>query len=78
LYIADEIFFTGSASEITPIATVDRIRIGGGKPGPVTRRLQEIFFRTVRGEVDDRYGWLTPVPGRERAASPARAARAAG
>jgi branched-chain amino acid aminotransferase len=67
LYIADEIFFTGSASEITPIASVDRIPVADGQPGPITRRLQEAFFRTVRGEVEDRYGWLTQVPSRKRA-----------
>lgn len=63
LYVADELFFTGSASEITPISTVDHIPIRDGRPGPITRRLQEVFFHVVRAEVDDRYGWLTFVPG---------------
>jgi branched-chain amino acid aminotransferase len=61
LYIADEVFFTGSAAEITPIAEIDHIPIGSGKPGPVTKALQEAFFAIVKGEVDDRHGWLTYV-----------------
>jgi branched-chain amino acid aminotransferase len=62
LYIADEVFFTGTAAEITPIRSVDRIPVGSGSRGPVTERLQRDFFSLVRGEADDRYGWLTPVP----------------
>jgi len=61
LYIADEAFFTGTAAEITPIRSIDRIPIGRGKRGPITTRLQEEFFGIVSGEVPDRYGWLTPV-----------------
>jgi branched-chain amino acid aminotransferase len=61
LYIADELFFTGTASEITPIRSVDRIEIGEGRPGPITRRLQEAFMAVVTGQTDDRHGWLTPV-----------------
>ncbi len=61
LYVADELFFTGSASEITPIASVDRIPIGSGRPGAVTRKLQSHFFRIVRGEIEDRRGWLALV-----------------
>lgn len=61
LYLADEAFFTGTAAEITPIVEIDGRRIGEGKPGPVTRRLQEVFFRVVRGE-EERYAhWLTYV-----------------
>lgn len=61
LYLADEIFLTGTASEITPVRSVDRMQIGKGRPGPVTRRLQDAFFAIVRGAAPDRYGWLTPT-----------------
>ncbi len=59
LYIADEVFFTGSAAEITPIRSVDRIKVGSGSRGPITQRLQERFFGVLSGEVEDRHGWLT-------------------
>jgi branched-chain amino acid aminotransferase len=59
LYIADEVFFTGTAAEITPIRSVDRIVVGKGQPGPVTRRLQERFLAIVEGRTEDKYGWLT-------------------
>ena len=59
LYIADEVFFTGTAAEVTPIRSVDRIPIGSGRRGPVTQALQERFFQIVRGETDDSHGWLT-------------------
>jgi len=62
LYIADEVFFTGTAAEITPIRSVDRIVVGRGKRGPVTERLQKDFFALIAGDVEDRHGWLTPVP----------------
>lgn len=62
LYIADEVFFSGTAAEITPIRSVDRITIGHGRRGPVTERIQREFFGIVRGTVEDRFGWLTPVP----------------
>ena len=71
LYIADEIFFTGTAAEITPIRSVDRITIGAGRRGPVTERLQREFFAIVNGAAPDRYGWLTVV----RAAKPEEALR---
>jgi len=62
LYIADELFFTGTAAEITPIRSVDHYKIGSGKRGPLTAVIQDKFFDIViRGE--DPYGWLTPVPG---------------
>ncbi|HRK74140.1 MAG TPA: branched-chain amino acid transaminase [Rhodothermales bacterium] len=62
LYIADELFFTGTAAEITPIRSVDHYKIGSGKRGPLTAAIQDKFFDiVVRGE--DPYGWLTPVPG---------------
>ncbi|MBU0703993.1 MAG: branched-chain amino acid transaminase [Chloroflexi bacterium] len=61
LYLADEAFFTGTAAEITPIRSVDGIPVGEGRRGPVTARLQEQFFGIVRGEIEDRFGWMTPV-----------------
>jgi branched-chain amino acid aminotransferase len=65
LYIADEVFFSGTAAEITPIRSVDRITIGKGRRGPVTEKLQKEFFALVNGTKPDRHGWLTPVPVRE-------------
>jgi branched-chain amino acid aminotransferase len=61
LYIADEVFFTGSAAEITPIAQIDRIEIGNGTCGPITKALQEAFFKITSGDAEDRHGWLTYV-----------------
>lgn len=62
LYIADEVFFTGTAAEVTPIRSVDRIPVGGGKRGPITEVLQKEFFAIINGTSPDRYNWLTPVP----------------
>lgn len=62
LYIADEVFFTGTAAEITPIRTVDKITVGNGKTGPITRALHKEFFDVVEGRVPDRHGWFTQVP----------------
>ena len=62
LYIADEVFFTGTAAEITPVRSVDRIPVGTGARGPITERLQKDFFALLEGEAEDRYGWLTPLP----------------
>jgi len=59
LYIAEEVFFTGTAAEITPIRSVDRIVVGKGKPGPITKQLQERFLSIVEGRAEDKYGWLT-------------------
>jgi branched-chain amino acid aminotransferase len=61
LYLADEVFFTGSAAEITPIRTIDRIEVGAGRRGPITAKLQEAFFSIVEGRTADRFGWLTYV-----------------
>jgi branched-chain amino acid aminotransferase len=61
LYMADEIFFTGTAAEVTPVRSVDRIQVGAGKRGPITERLQKAFFDAVRGAGEDRYGWLTTI-----------------
>ncbi len=62
LYIADEVFFTGTAAEITPIRSVDKITVADGQPGPITKALQKEFYGTVNGTIPDRFGWLTPVP----------------
>ncbi|MBE0659913.1 MAG: branched-chain amino acid transaminase [Bryobacteraceae bacterium] len=61
LYIADEIFFTGTAAEVTPIRTVDKMQIGSGRRGPITEKLQKAFFDIVEGRAVDKHGWLTPV-----------------
>jgi branched-chain amino acid aminotransferase len=57
LYIADEVFLTGSAAEITPVRAVDRIRIGDGRPGPVSRKIRDAFIQIVEKGEDER-GWL--------------------
>lgn len=62
LYLADEIFMTGTAAEVTPVRSVDRMPIGSGSRGPITQRLQEAFFAVVSGRTDDSHGWLTQVP----------------
>jgi len=64
LYIADELFFSGTAAELTPIRSVDRIEVGSGKPGPVTKRIQEVYMGIATGRMPDRYGWLTRVESR--------------
>jgi branched-chain amino acid aminotransferase len=61
LYIADEVFFTGTAAEVTPIRSIDKITIGPGKRGPVTSALQSAFFAVINGDVPDSHGWLTYV-----------------
>jgi branched-chain amino acid aminotransferase len=64
LYIADEVFFTGSAAEVTPISEIDGIVIGEGRRGPITGKLQARFFEILEGRAEDIYGWLTYVPRR--------------
>ena len=61
LYIADEVIFSGTAAEITPVRSVDKIPIGGGSRGPITRALQEEFFAIIEGRKPDRHGWLSPI-----------------
>jgi len=61
LYVADELFFTGTAVEVTPIRSVDRIRIGNGSRGPITKRIQDQFFGIINGDIPDTQGWMTPV-----------------
>jgi branched-chain amino acid aminotransferase len=61
LYIADEVFFSGTAAEITPIRSIDRITIGAGRRGPIAERLQKEFFGVIGGTREDSHGWLSPV-----------------
>jgi len=61
LYVADEIFFTGTAAEITPVRSVDHIPIGNGSRGPITQRIQDEYFSILTATKPDRYGWLTFV-----------------
>ena len=61
LYVADEVFFAGTAAEITPIRSVDKIQVGAGRRGPITTALQTAFFDYINGVVPDRHDWLTPV-----------------
>jgi branched-chain amino acid aminotransferase len=64
MYVADEIFFTGTAVEVTPVRSVDKITIGSGSRGPITERIQSKFFGIVNGTEEDTFGWLTPVEGK--------------
>jgi len=62
LYIAEEAFFTGTAAEVTPIRSVDKISVGKGVTGPITKAIQREFYAIIRGEKPDRFNWLTIVP----------------
>jgi len=62
LYICDELFFSGTAAEITPICSVDKITVGRGVAGPITKTIRKEFYGIVNGTAEDRFGWLTPVP----------------
>lgn len=70
LYVADEVFMTGTAAEITPVRSVDGITVGNGACGPITASLQDRFFGLFDGRTEDRYGWLDPVHPVARAAEP--------
>jgi branched-chain amino acid aminotransferase len=61
LYVAEELFFVGTAVEISPVTSIDRIDVGDGKRGPITKMLQDEFFGILEGAKPDRHGWLTPV-----------------
>jgi branched-chain amino acid aminotransferase len=61
LYMADEIFLTGTAAEITPVRSVDRLQVGEGRRGPITRALQDAFFGLFDGSTEDKRGWLEPI-----------------
>jgi branched-chain amino acid aminotransferase len=69
LYMADEVFFVGTAVEVTPIRSVDRVTVGRGRRGPVTEAIQQRFFQIVKGEAPDTHGWLQPVHLAEAAAT---------
>lgn len=62
LYIAEEVFFAGTAVEVTPIRSIDKIQVGNGGRGPITKKLQDEFYALTGGAKPDRHGWLTPVP----------------
>jgi branched-chain amino acid aminotransferase len=64
LYIADEIFMTGTAAEVTPVRSIDRVPVGDGKRGEITRMLQELFFGLFNGSTEDKWGWLEAVDDR--------------
>ncbi|MFC1650220.1 branched-chain amino acid transaminase [Candidatus Latescibacterota bacterium] len=61
IYIADEVFFTGTAAEVTPVASIDKVSIGEGARGPVTERIQKAFFDIVSGRAEDKRNWLLYV-----------------
>ena len=71
LYIADEVFFTGTAAEVSPIRSIDKILVGDGNTGPLTKQIADEFFGIANGLRPDRFGWLTPV--KVNAAEPVRA-----
>jgi branched-chain amino acid aminotransferase len=61
MYIADEVFVTGTAAELTPVREIDNRRIGTGRPGPITQALQKAYFSIVRGEDPSHEAWLTRI-----------------
>jgi branched-chain amino acid aminotransferase len=69
LYIADEVFLTGTAAEITPVRSVDKVPVGDGRRGPFTERMQKQFFGLFDGSTHDKWGWLEPVSPRQGAAA---------
>ncbi len=69
LYVCDELFMSGTAAEVTPVTSVDRIAVGSGVRGPITKSIQDEFFGIISGDVSDRHGWLTAVPQLESAAA---------
>jgi branched-chain amino acid aminotransferase len=69
--MADEIFLVGTASEVTPVRSIDRITIGNGKRGPMTTQIQQRFMDLVHGNAADPYGWMTYVRAERAAKQPA-------
>ena len=69
LYICDELFMSGTAAEVTPVTSVDRIAVGDGVRGPITKSIQDEFFGIISGDISDRHDWLTAVPRMESAAA---------
>ena len=79
LYIADEVFFVGTAAEVTPIRSVDKVQVGAGRRGPITAAIQRRFFDVINGEAPDTHGWLTYVyPNEAELRAPAKTAAARG
>jgi branched-chain amino acid aminotransferase len=72
LYVANEVFFCGTAAEITPIRSIDRISVGEGVRGPITKKIQDEFFALIGGHKPDRHGWLSPVGVASSAGVPVR------
>jgi branched-chain amino acid aminotransferase len=70
LYIADEVFFSGTAAEITAVRSVDKIKVSPGVAGPVTKAIQKEFFGIINGTEADRYHWMTPVPVKKNVQQP--------
>jgi branched-chain amino acid aminotransferase len=70
LYVADELFFTGTAAEVTPIRSVDRIQVGSGGRGPITAKVQKLFFEITKGERPAPGDWLTYVNKKEASKTP--------
>jgi branched-chain amino acid aminotransferase len=75
LYLADEVFFVGTAVEITPVRSIDKMAIGNGGRGPITTALQQAFFDYINGVVPDRHNWLTYAEMPTSAPEPAAAGR---
>jgi branched-chain amino acid aminotransferase len=75
LYTADEVFLCGTAAEVTPVRSVDKIPVGAGKPGPITLKLQKKFLDTVTGKTPDTHSWLTVVKAERASAKRASAKR---
>ena len=73
LYLADEVFFVGTAVELTPIRSVDKIKVGMGRRGPVTEAIQRQFLGTINGDIPDTHGWLTYIDTSKRAPEPVAA-----
>ena len=61
LYIADEVLMTGTAAHITPVISIDKMNIGNGKPGPISKKLQEKYFAIIKGQDNDYDEWLTKI-----------------
>jgi branched-chain amino acid aminotransferase len=61
LYVCDELFFTGTGAQVAPVRSVDRRLVGDGKPGPLSTKLQELYFQVVQGKVEKYRHWCTPV-----------------
>jgi branched-chain amino acid aminotransferase len=61
LYVSDEVFFTGTGAQVAPVRSVDRRKIGGGEPGPISKKLQDLYFQIVQGKIAKYAHWCTPV-----------------